>query len=111
MGGGTILILVLSSFMGMQQHVAQASNIVFFIPTSIVAIIVSTRQKLINYRAGVVVAITGAISAGVGAKLASLIDSQDLKKYFGIFLGIIAIYEIFYYYKEYISREKMHNKK
>ena len=45
MGGGTILILCLSFFIGMNQHEAQASNLVFFIPTSIVAIIVNIKQK------------------------------------------------------------------
>ena len=34
MGGGTILILLLSIFMGLDQHVAQATNLVFFIPTA-----------------------------------------------------------------------------
>ena len=33
MGGGTILILVLSIFLGVEQHTAQATNLVFFIPT------------------------------------------------------------------------------
>ena len=31
MGGGTILILVLSNFVGLEQHIAQATNLVFFI--------------------------------------------------------------------------------
>ncbi len=111
MGGGTILILVLSGFMGIEQHVAQASNIVFFIPTSIVAIIVSTKQKLINYKVGTLIAITGTVGAIIGSILASKIDSQNLKKYFGIFLGLIALYEIFGYFKEYISKRNMHTKK
>lgn len=29
MGGGTILILILSVFMGIDQHIAQATNLVF----------------------------------------------------------------------------------
>ena len=33
MGGGTILILILSIFVGMEQKVAQATNLIFFIPT------------------------------------------------------------------------------
>ena len=40
MGGGTILIFLLTFMMGIEQHVAQATNLIFFIPTSIVAIIV-----------------------------------------------------------------------
>ena len=48
MGGGTILILLLSLFMGVEQHVAQATNLVFFIPTSIAAIIINIKQKNID---------------------------------------------------------------
>ena len=40
MGGGSILILILTAFMGVNQHTAQATNLIFFIPTSISAIYV-----------------------------------------------------------------------
>ena len=32
MGGGTILIFLLTFMMGIEQHVAQATNLIFFIP-------------------------------------------------------------------------------
>ena len=47
MGGGTILILLLSIFMGLDQHVAQATNLVFFVPTAIAAIFISLMKKKI----------------------------------------------------------------
>ncbi len=50
MGGGTILILCLSMFMGVEQHIAQATNLIFFIPTSIVAIITNIKQKYIDFK-------------------------------------------------------------
>ena len=34
MGGGTILILLLTLIIGTNQHEAQATNLIFFIPTS-----------------------------------------------------------------------------
>ena len=45
MGGGTILITILVCFMSVDQKVAQASNLIFFIPTSIVATIVNIKNK------------------------------------------------------------------
>ena len=45
MGGGTILIFLLTFIMGIEQHIAQATNLIFFIPTSIVAIIVNLKNK------------------------------------------------------------------
>lgn len=107
MGGGTILILALSLFMGVQQHTAQATNIVFFIPTSIIAIIVSIKQKMIDIKLGTVIVITGVIGAIIGAKIAQKVTDQNLKKYFGIFLGIIALYEIYSFIKKYILKRKI----
>ena len=33
MGGGTILIFLLTFLMGVEQHIAQATNLIFFVPT------------------------------------------------------------------------------
>ena len=63
MGGGTILILVLSIFFGINQHTAQATNIVFFIPTAIAAIFVSIKSKLIEWRTGIIIALSGIVGA------------------------------------------------
>ena len=106
MGGGTILILILSFFMEIEQHIAQATNIVFFIPTSIIAIIVNLKQKLINVRTSIVLIIAGIIGAIVGATLAQKLDAVSLKKYFGMFLAIIALYEIYTIIKQYILNRK-----
>lgn len=110
MGGGTILILVLSIFLGVEQHIAQATNLVFFVPTSISAIIISIKSKLIEWKIGIVVAITGIIGAIIGANISAKIEVKRLKRYFGIFLAGIAIYEIYSMIKEY-KKEKYSNNK
>ena len=48
MGGGTILIFLLSVFLGVEQHVAQATNLIYFIPTSISAILINYKEKNID---------------------------------------------------------------
>lgn len=106
MGGGTILILILSVFMGIDQHVAQATNLVFFVPTSIAAIITTIKEKLINWKIGIVVAISGVVGAIFGAKISVNMEVNHLKKYFGIFLIIITIYEIYSLIKQYINEKK-----
>ena len=111
MGGGTILILVLSIFLGVEQHVAQATNIVFFVPTSISAIIVSIKSKLIEWKIGITLAISGVIGAVIGANISSKMDVKILKRYFGIFLCIIAIYEIYSIIKEYKKQRSPNNKR
>ena len=106
MGGGTILILILSVFMGINQHTAQATNLIFFIPTSISAIIVSIKEKQIEWGIGIPIAITGIIGAIIGAKLSVNMEVNHLRRYFGIFLAIIAIYEIYSICKQYIFKRK-----
>ncbi len=110
MGGGTILILVLSIFLGVDQHIAQATNLVFFVPTSISAIIVSIKNKLIEWRVGTTIAISGIIGAVIGANVSSKIPVNELKRYFGIFLAIITVYEIYSIIKEYKITKNRNNK-
>lgn len=110
MGGGTILILILSVFMGIEQHTAQATNLVFFVPTSISAIITTIKEKLINWKIGIPVAISGIVGAILGAKISVNMDVEHLKKYFGIFLIMISIYEIYSLIKTYKKDKKINNK-
>ena len=100
MGGGTILILCLSLFLGKNQHVAQGANLVFFIPTSIISIFMNLKQKLVKWKTGGIVAFFGAISALIGAKISVGLDTNRLKMYFGIFLLIIALIESFTFFKK-----------
>ena len=106
MGGGTILILILSLFLGLDQHVAQATNLVFFIPTSVTAIIVNTKSKMINCKIGIPVAIFGVIGAIIGASFAVKMEVNKLKKFFGIFLLMIAIYQTYIFIRQYKSKNK-----
>ena len=101
MGGGTILILLLSVIWDYDQHIAQATNLIFFIPTSIISIIVNLKQKNINIKLAIILSIGGIIGAYIGSN----IDVNKLKKFFGLFLIIIAIHEIYSLYKEYIKQK------
>lgn len=109
MGGGTILILVLSVFLGVDQHVAQATNLVFFVPTAISAIIVSIKSKLIDFKIGISLATSGVFGAIIGATISAKMEVKFLKRFFGIFLAIIAIYEIYSLTKEYKKTKKRDN--
>lgn len=109
MGGGTILILVLSNFLGIEQHIAQATNLVFFIPTAISAIIINLKQKLINLKLSLIIILSGVIGTLIGSEIAISLNATNLKKYFGIFLLLISINEIYCLIKEYILSKKTHN--
>ena len=110
MGGGTILIFLLSYVMQIEQHVAQAANLVFFIPTSIVAIIVNLKNKNIDLKLGMIISIFGILGAIIGANISIHIDVLILKRSFGIFLAIIAIHEIYTIVKQYKKSKNENNK-
>lgn len=111
MGGGTVLILCLSVFLGVNQKVAQGINLIFFIPTSIAAIAVNIKEKNINFKIAKIVIAFGIIGAVVGAIIARTINVNLLRKLFGIFLGFIAIHEIYILIKEYKTSKKRDNNK
>ena len=110
MGGGTILIFFLTFFMGVEQHIAQATNLIFFIPTSIIAILVNLKNKNIYLKSAIIISVFGILGAIIGANISINMDVVILKKAFGIFLAIIAIHEIYTIVKLY-KNEKITNNK
>ena len=109
MGGGTVLILLLTMFLSIQQHIAQATNLRFFIPTAITGIIVNLKEKNIELKTGVNIIIFGIIGAIIGSILANKIEVRNLRKFFGIFLLCIAMHEIYNFYKLYIKEKNTNN--
>lgn len=110
MGGGTVLILILSNFVGIEQHMAQAINLVFFIPTALSAITVNIKQKLINMKLAFIIILSGSLGAIIGSRLVINIEANYLKKYFGIFLLLVSVNEIYNLIKWYILKKKRHTK-
>ena len=85
MGGGTILIFLLTTFAGLEQHIAQATNY---------------RNKNINAKLAIYVSLCGIIGAIIGSIISVNIEVGILRKLFGIFLIFIAIHEIYTLWKE-----------
>lgn len=110
MGGGTILILLFNLFGNIDQHMVQGINLIFFIPTSIVAIYMNIKHKTIDYKISKILIISGIIGAVCGSLLSFKIDNKNLKKYFGIFLIIIAIFQIYSFFRQYRLGKKENNK-
>ncbi len=106
MGGGTILIFLLSFMLGVEQHIAQATNLIFFIPTAIVAIIVNLKNKNIDIKLAILISVFGILGAIIGANISVHIDVGILRKCFGVFLGIVTINEIYSIFKLYKNQYK-----
>lgn len=83
---------------------AQYINLIYFIPTSIISIIIFTKQKLIDYKLVGSISMAGIVGAILGAKISSNIGTNVLKKAFALFLIVIAIFESISWYKKYIKK-------
>lgn len=91
LGGGGILIIYFSLFTNIPQSLAQGINLLFFIPSAIVATIIYARKKLINFRLAIRFSAFGILGALLGAYLAYFIDSKILSKLFALLLFVMGV--------------------
>ncbi len=93
-GGGAILIPVLVFVLNVNQHTAQSINLLYFIPTAIIALIVHIKNKSIDFRIAASIILFGVLGAIIGSHFAVSVSSDVLKKLFGIFLFFMGMHEI-----------------
>ncbi len=93
MGGGTVLIPLLTIFFNVSQHTAQAVNLVCFIPMSVVALIIHLKNKMINFNNVFFFILPGIVSCIVGSYIAKIMDGDLLRKCFGGFLLLLSIFQ------------------
>jgi Predicted permeases len=96
-GGGTLLMLYLVSVAGMEQAAAQGINLLYFIPCSATALVSHIKNGLVEKSVVIPAAIAGVITTPIAAFLATSIESDLLKKCFGVFLLAVGIRELFYH--------------
>lgn len=101
MGGGTLLIPALNIFFGVEQHTAQAVNLVAFIPMSALALAVHIKHKLVDFKKALVLIIPACFTATGGSFLAKYTDSKTLQRYFGVFLILLALFQIIVFIIDY----------
>ena len=93
-GGGTVLIPALTIFLNVAQHEAQGINLLYFIPTAAIALVVHFKNKAVDLKIAFPIMISGVFGAAGGALLAGITDAGMLRKFFAIFLFCMGIYEI-----------------
>lgn len=94
MGGGTLLIPILTLLAGFEQLEAQGINLISFIPMSVVALVLHFKNKLVRFKETYWLAIIGAGVSILSALIAVHINNNVLKKIFAIFLIGIGIWQL-----------------
>ena len=95
-GGGSLLILWLTGVLGMAHEEARTINLLFFLPSALVASIFRWRNGVINIRRILPAVIAGSAAAAAGSWLSTHIDTALVQKLFGILLLITGLRELVY---------------
>ncbi len=93
MGGGTLLIPMLTIFLNFDQHLVQGINLIVFLPMAVVALIFHFKNKLVDVKKSWIIMVTGVATGIGGAVLSQMVDSKNLKIYFAIFLILLGIFQ------------------
>jgi uncharacterized membrane protein YfcA len=93
-GGGAILIPALTIFLATGQREAQHINLLFFLPTAVMALRVHIREKNVEKAVLPKLILFGIIGSVPAALIAVRIDANWLRKGFAVFLLGMAVYEL-----------------
>ena len=95
-GGGSLLILWLTLVLEFPHPVARIYNLLFFIPSAVIASVFRCKQGNLNIKKTLPGILSGCLSAGIASFLGNLMETSLLRKLFGIILLITGIRELMY---------------
>ena len=85
-GGGTLLLLCMTLFLGVEQREAQAINLLFFLPTAGISLLFHAKNGYLDGPVWRRAALPGAAAALLAALLSLRWDPRLLRIPFGLFL-------------------------
>lgn len=94
-GGGSLLILYLTVFTGVNQYSAAGINLLYFLFCAPAALISHNKNHLIEKKTALFCIIAGILTSVAAAFFASAINVSLLRRLFGVFLLYIGIKELF----------------
>lgn len=111
MGGGTLLIPMLTIIMGVSQEIAQATNLLVFVPCGIICTIIYAKSGLIDFKKGAIIVGASSIVSVIAALIAVKIESKILKIIFGIFIASLGFIQlVVFIIKKIKYKKEKHNK-
>lgn len=89
-GGGTLLLLIMTLFLGVDQQTAQSINLLYFLPTAALSLISHRKNGLLDKNVLRTAIPWGTVGAAGCAFLATAADTDVLRRPFGVFLLLAA---------------------
>ena len=93
-GGGTLLLVYMTAFAGLEQSLAQGINLLYFLPAAALSLPAHFKNNYVERSALLPAISTGLLCAALGAWTATGLDSRLLRKLFGAFLIVIGSSEL-----------------
>ena len=90
-GGGTLLLLIMTLFLGVDQTTAQGINLLYFLPTAGMGLLSHRKNGLLDKQVIRRAVPVGLPAAAVAAWLANAVDVTILRKPFGVFLLFVGM--------------------
>ncbi len=106
MGGGTLLIPILTIFLNFDQKLSQGINLLSFLVMALFSMFIHYKNGFIVTKHIAYIIISGMIFSVVGAFCMTILPSKVLKIVFGVFLCVLAIIEIVKVFKKDKNKEK-----
>jgi uncharacterized membrane protein YfcA len=99
-GGGSLLIILMTVLAGIPQQQAQLINLLYFIPTAGAGVWFHHKNKLIDRSIAAWAIVSGCVFAIAGSMIAVNTEGIILRKLFSVLLIIIGVSELFRREKE-----------
>ena len=94
MGAGTVLLVYLRVFAGVEQLTAQGINLLFFLPIAGLALAAHTKHRLVDWRSAALCIAAGLPAVLAGVWLGRALGGELLSKGFALLLLIMGIREL-----------------
>ena len=95
LGGGTLLMPILTFALDIPPRLAAWTNLVCFLPAAVIALIVHTRNGLIDGRAALFLTVFAVVGATGVFLFAGNLSDHALKRAFGLFLIVLGSLSLF----------------
>ncbi len=95
-GGGSLLVVWLSMILHTDPLVARGVNLLFFIPSALVAILIRCKDRKYKIRAVLPAVAAGCLAAAIFSWISTILDVTLLRKLFAGILIAAGIRELFY---------------
>ena len=100
MGGGTILIPLLTIFVDLDQKMSQGINLIAFLIMALFSLVIHYKNGFLKTKGTWQIILSGLLFSFLGAIVANIVSAKILKVCFGVFLILLSIEQIFKIFKK-----------